>query len=118
MNADQVKDDLRRLMLAAAGAVGLAADEAKSLLDRMVKRGEVAEKDAAAVLKKIAASHPVVATREAVSGAAKKAGDVAGRGWDAVLSKLNMPSRSDVDALEKKIERLNTKLRRMEKEKG
>jgi poly(hydroxyalkanoate) granule-associated protein len=117
MNTDDVKDDLRRLMLAAAGAVGLASDEAKTLLGRMVKRGEVAEKDAKAVLAKIADSRPVTATKEAVTGAAKKAGDVAGRGWDAVLSKLNMPSRSDVEALEKKIERLNAKLRRLEKEK-
>ena len=114
MNADDVKNDLRRLMLAAAGAAGLASDEAKKLLGRMVKRGEVAEKDAKAVLAKIAGSRPVTATRVAVSGAAKKAG----RGWDAVLSKLNMPSRADVEALEQKIDRLNAKLRRLEKEKG
>lgn len=113
MNADDVKNDLRRLMLAAAGAAGLAADEAKTLLGRMVKRGEVAEQDAKAVLAKIADSRPVAATKEP----AKKAGAAAGRGWDAVLSKLNMPSRADVEALEKKIDKLNAKLRRLEKEK-
>lgn len=117
MNTDDVKEDLRRLMLAAAGAVGLASDEAKKLLDRMVKRGEVAEKDAKAVLTKIADSRPVTATTKAVTGAAKKAGAVAGRGWDAVLSSLNMPSRAEVEELEKKIDRLNAKLRRLEKDK-
>ncbi|MCC6738388.1 MAG: phasin family protein [Planctomycetia bacterium] len=112
MNADDVKNDLRRLMLAAAGAVGLAADEAKSLLDRMVKRGDVAEKDAKAVLEKIAASRPVAATKEA----ARKAGAAAGRGWDAVLSKLNMPSRAEMEELEKKVQKLSAKLRKLEKE--
>lgn len=116
MNADDVKNDLRRLMLAAAGAAGLAADEAKAILERMVKRGEVAEKDAKTVLEKIAASRPVAATKEAVSGAAKKAGQAAGRGWEAVLSKLNMPSRADIVALERKISKLGAKLRRLEKE--
>jgi polyhydroxyalkanoate synthesis regulator phasin len=33
-----------------------------------------------------------------------------------VLSKLNMPSRAEVEALEKKIDRLNVKLRRLAKE--
>ncbi|MCE9583087.1 MAG: phasin family protein [Planctomycetes bacterium] len=114
---ETVKDDLRRILLAAAGAVGLASDEAKKVMGRLVARGEVAEKDAKVVLEKIASSKPVTATTAAVTGAAKKAGKVAERGWDAVLSKLNMPSRSDIEALEHKIDRLNTKLRRLAKDK-
>lgn len=115
--AENVKDDLRRLLLAAAGAVGLASDEAKKVMDRLVSRGEVAEKDAKAVLEKIRNSRPVASAKETVTGAAKKAGKIAERGWDAVLSKLNMPSRSDLEALEHKIDRLNTKLRRLTKDK-
>ena len=117
MTVDNVKQDLRRLLLAAAGAVGMAADEAQKLVDRMVARGEVAEKDAKAVLAKIRASQPVKTAKEKVSGAAKKAGDAASKGLDSVLGALNLPTRSHVSKLERKIDVLSAKLRRLSKEK-
>ncbi len=39
-------DISRKVLLAGAGAAGLASDEIKAFVDRMVERGEIAEQDA------------------------------------------------------------------------
>jgi polyhydroxyalkanoate synthesis regulator phasin len=80
----------------------MAADEAKKVMDKLVARGEIAEKDAKAVLEKIAASRPGQAARKAV-----KAAD---RGVEAVLDRLRLPTRDEMDALQKKLDALNAKL--------
>lgn len=111
MDAKSVKEDLRKLMLAAAGAVGMASDEAKKLLDRLVARGEIAEKDAKAIYEKIRGS----ATGQKVTKAAKDAVSAADRGIAAVLDRLRLPTREDLDSLQKKLDTLNAKIDEMTK---
>lgn len=106
MDAKSVKDDLRRLMLAAAGAMGLAADEAKKMLDRLVARGEIAEKDAKAIYERVTGT----GAGQKVKKAAKDAVAAADRGLEAVLDRLRLPTRGDLDSLQKKIDALNAKI--------
>jgi len=109
MDSNSVKEDLRRVALAAAGAVGLAADEAKKIMDRLVARGEIAEKDARIIVRKISRGDAA----QKVTKAAKSAVKAADRGIGAVLDRLRLPTRSDIDALQKKIEELSAKLEKL-----
>jgi polyhydroxyalkanoate synthesis regulator phasin len=80
----------------------MAADEAQKVTEKLVARGEIAEKDAKAVLKRISESRPGQAARKAV-----KAAD---RGVEAVLDRLRLPTRTEMESLQKKIDALNEKL--------
>lgn len=100
------KSEFRRLMLAAAGAAGMAYDEAGKVLDKLVARGEIAEKDAKAVLKKITGSKPVDMAKRAATGAVK----AADLGLEAVLDRMRVPTKADLAALQKKIDSLNRKI--------
>jgi poly(hydroxyalkanoate) granule-associated protein len=111
MSHDSVKDDLRRLMLAATGAAGMAADEAKKLVAKLVSRGELAQREAKAVYDRIVSSQTVKKAAASAADAARKVADATSRGWDAVLTGLNIPSRADLDALQKKVAELERRLR-------
>jgi poly(hydroxyalkanoate) granule-associated protein len=102
----------RKLLLAGLGAAAMTGEEASHLLNKLVERGELAEADARKLLgdfqsrSKESEEELTRATREA----AQKANAAMEESVESILEKLNVPSKSDVDALTKRIAELNAKI--------
>jgi len=93
----------RKVVLAGFGAVGLAQDELEEFVNRLVERGEIAEKDARKLL------HEVTERRR------KTAENEMDKRLDEVLERMNVPSKTDIDALSHKITALTHKVEELKK---
>ncbi len=100
-------DLTRRVLLAGVGAVGLAHDEVHAFLDRLVERGELAQKQARDLLKEVS---------ERREGRLQKARTRLREHLSRLLEALDVPRRSDLEALERRLERLTTQVEALLKE--
>jgi len=94
---------LRRVMLASMGAVAIAQEEAEELINKLVERGEIAREEGRKLMQDMMAKR-----REKVEGQ-----------FDArvegALEKMNVPTKADLKAVEKKLDELNKKLDKLVK---
>jgi polyhydroxyalkanoate synthesis regulator phasin len=88
----------RKVVLAGVGAVALAQDEVEDFVNRLVERGEIAEKDARKLMREV--------TDRRRKGAEKEMD----RRLDDLLERMNVPSKADIDALSHKITALTRKV--------
>ena len=91
----------RRVMLAAVGAVALAQDEAEDFIQHLVERGEIAEKDGRNLVQEML---------ERRKKRVEKAEDIVTRRVEGVLSRMNVPSKADIETLSEKIAALSKKI--------
>lgn len=104
-------DSLRRILLAGVGVVSLAQEEIENFLGKLVERGEIAEKDARKLMTDV-----MDGRRKAADERRQRAvGEVDSR-IDGVMSRLNMPSRSEIDNLSKQIAELSAKVDQLTQE--
>jgi len=87
----------RRILLAAIGTISLAQEEAEEFIDRLVEKGEIAEKDGRQLMKELIEKRKTHRREIAV--------DINNRLKDT-LAHMNMPTRDDIDELSKKISEL------------
>jgi poly(hydroxyalkanoate) granule-associated protein len=99
-------EGVRRVLLAGIGVVALTMDEVEEFVDKMVERGELAEKDG----KKIV--HEVMEKRKKEAEEAQK--KVNKRVWE-VLDRMDISTHSDIEALSKAVEELSKKVDEMMK---
>jgi polyhydroxyalkanoate synthesis regulator phasin len=92
---------LRKVLLASIGVVALAQDELEEFVGKLVERGEIAEKDAKKLI------HDV---RERRFKGAVKAEEELGKRVEEVLERMDIPSKSDIQALSAKITELTNKV--------
>ncbi len=92
----------RRVLLAGMGAMALAQEEAEDFVNRLVERGEIAEKDARKLMKEV-----VDRRKSDKSGLEKRIEDM--------LDQMNVPTKSDIDALSAKITALSHKVDELKK---
>ena len=95
----------RKVVLAGIGAVGLAQDEIEDFVDRLVERGQVAEKDGRKLLKEVTEKR----RKTAEHGIDKQ--------MEKMLERMSIPSKSDIDDLSKKITELTAKVEDLKKHK-
>lgn len=98
-------DAARNALLASIGAVALAQDELEEIVDKLVERGEMAEKDGRKVMKDL-----LDRRKQKVE---KSRGDLENnleQRIEDVLHKLNVPSKRDVDELNRKLTLLSEKV--------
>jgi len=93
-------DAARRVLLASIGAVALATDEIEEFVGKLVERGEIAETDGRELVKDVLERRRKIGPLE----------DKLDRQVERVVSKLNIPSKSDVDALSSRIADLSQKI--------
>ncbi|MDA8098326.1 MAG: phasin family protein [Nitrospiraceae bacterium] len=96
-----VAEVVKRAMLAGLGA----QEKAKEFVDELVKAGELSKSEAATTIK------------EWTSKAEQGTKDMDVKFKDAVtgvLEKLNIPTRDDIEKLEKKVQSLSARLRKLE----
>jgi len=101
----------RKVVLAALGVVGMATDELESFVDKLVERGEIAEKDGRKLIDEIRekSEERIKENRtrvmKMVGIQSKEEEDV-----EEVLHRMDIPSKSDIKELSAKIAALTRKV--------
>jgi poly(hydroxyalkanoate) granule-associated protein len=99
---------LRRMLLASIGAVAMTADEAEQFIQRLVERGELAQKDGEKLINEMMARFRQK-PQEAEAKAQAKADDFGSKMESSVeqfLNRLNVPSKRDIDELSARVAQL------------
>jgi poly(hydroxyalkanoate) granule-associated protein len=102
-------EGLRRLLLASMGAVAMTRDEVEAFLSKLVERGEIAQKDGERLLREMQAR--VRQGRPQV----QKVGERVEQGVEDFLSRLNIPSKRDIDELSARIAQLAARVEELRK---
>ena len=103
---------LRRLLLAGVGAVALSRDEMETFVNRLVERGELAQKDAEKLLHEVQSKLRV---RPNVEAQAEKVSSRVEQGVEEFLNRLNIPSKRDIEDLSAKIAQLAARVEELRK---
>lgn len=98
---------LRKMVLASVGVVGVAQDEVNHLLERMVQRGEITEKDA----RKLVSEAQKEFNRRRKSGQTKAEKELEG-----LMEKMNVPSKADIEDLTKQVAHLSKRIEELKAE--
>lgn len=102
----QLVEMVRKLMLATLGAAVIAQEEIEALINKLVERGEIAEKDGKKLM------HEMMDKRKT------KTADVTeelNKNINDVLQRMNIPTKADIDALGQKIAGLSKKIDELKK---
>lgn len=97
----QMVEMLRKVMLATIGAAVLAQEEIETLINRLIERGEIAEKDGKKLM------HEMMDKRKSRT---EKVEDEINKNITDVLVRMNIPTRTDIDSLSQKINGLSKKI--------
>lgn len=103
-------EGLRKLMLASLGAVAMTRDEVEAFLDKLVERGQLAQKDGEKLIKELRSR--VNENRPQ----AQKVGERVEQGIEEFLNRLNIPSKRDIDELSTKIAQLSARVDELRKQ--
>lgn len=103
-------ESARKVLLAGVGAMALAQDEAEEFVNRLVERGEIAEKDGRKLAKEM-----VERRREKRGKMREDVEEKLDRRIEEVLHRMNVPTKSDIDALSRKITALTKKVDELKK---
>ena len=96
-----ILESLRRVLLASVGVVALTIEEIGELVDKLVERGEIAEQEG----KKL-----VLEIKEKRKKKTDEAEDIASSRMREMMDKMDIPTKSDIDDLSKKIATLSKKV--------
>jgi poly(hydroxyalkanoate) granule-associated protein len=104
-------DMARKVVLATIGAVALTQEELEKFVNKLIERGEIAEQDGRKLISD-AREKRRKKTDEVRSGTE---GQLESRMED-LLGRMNISSKSDIDALNQKISALSEKIDNLNKE--
>jgi polyhydroxyalkanoate synthesis regulator phasin len=104
--ANPLYESARKVLLASIGAVALAQEEIEDFVNKLIERGEIAEKDGKKLIRDLMEKRKKQA-KEAEQNIDKQIEDVLGR--------MNIPTKSDIQALSAKINELNKKVDELKK---
>lgn len=100
---------VRKVLLAGIGAVALAQDEVEDFVDRLVERGEIAEKDGRKLVSEV---------MDRRKKETEKVEDQMNKRVEEILDRMNVPTKADIEALSVKIAGLTKKVEDLKKEKA
>jgi poly(hydroxyalkanoate) granule-associated protein len=114
---------VRRVLMAGVGVVVLTKDEIEDFVSKLIERGEIAEQDGRRLIREVLHRQREEAAEVAdkVEGVAEKMQEETGKQItraesmldqriESILSRLNVPSKSDIDTLSQKISLLAEKV--------
>lgn len=101
-----ILESLRKVLLASIGMVALTAEEISELVNKLVERGEIAEQEGKKLVSEIKEK------RKKTTGQAE---DVASTRMREMMDKMDIPTKSDIDALSAKIAALSKKVDELKK---
>jgi poly(hydroxyalkanoate) granule-associated protein len=99
-------DAARKVLLAGIGAVALAQDEIEDFVNKLVERGEIAEKDGKKLVREV---------MDRRKKDAEKAEDEVSKRVEEILDRMNVPTKADIEALGDKIASLSKKVEDLKK---
>jgi len=97
-------------LLAGVGAVNLAQEEVEDFVNKLIERGEIAEKDGRKLVTDIFEKR-----KKQVKKVEKDAEKQFDSRIEDILSRLNIPTKSDIEALNDKIAQLTDKIDALKK---
>src|SRR5512135_746610 len=86
----QLTELLRKTLLATLGAAVIAQEEIETLINKLVERGEIAQKDGQKLM------HEMMDKRKSRT---KQVEDEVNKNIKDVLERMNIPTKSDIDSL-------------------
>jgi poly(hydroxyalkanoate) granule-associated protein len=101
-----ILESLRRVLLASVGVVALTIEEIGDLVDKLVERGEIAEQEGKKLVNEI---------KEKRKKKTDEAEDLASSRMREMMDKMDIPTKSDIDALSAKIATLSKKVDELKK---
>ncbi|HEX6385199.1 MAG TPA: phasin family protein [Anaerolineae bacterium] len=101
---------LRRVLLAGVGAMVLAQDEVEDFVDKLVERGEIAEKDGRKLVNDI-----MERRKSKAQESTERVEEEFDRRMDSLLNRMNVPTKSDIEKLNTKITELSQKVDTLKK---
>jgi len=96
----------RRVLLASVGAMALAQDEMEEFINRLVERGEIAEKDGRKLVREI---------MDKRKDRVEKVESEIGQRVEEILARLNVTTKADIEVLSEKINALAKKIEEQKK---
>jgi poly(hydroxyalkanoate) granule-associated protein len=103
-------DAVHKVLLAGIGAMALAKEDMEDLVGKLVERGEIAEADGRKMMKDVMARRKKQASEQT-----KKAEDVLDQRVEDVMSRMNIPTKDEIEALSAKITALTKKVDELKK---
>jgi poly(hydroxyalkanoate) granule-associated protein len=103
-------DTVRRVLMAGIGAVALAQEEIEEFVNKLIERGEIAEKDGRKLINEI-----VEKRKKKAQESTQAAQDGVDKRLEGLLDRLNIPTKSDIDALNVKVTELTNKVEDLKK---
>jgi poly(hydroxyalkanoate) granule-associated protein len=103
---NQFLETARKVLLAGIGAFALAQDEIEDFVNKLVERGEIAEKDGRKLVREI---------MERRKKETEKAEDGLSKRVEEILDRMNVPTKADIEALGEKIAALTKKVEELKK---
>ncbi len=96
---------VRRVLLAGIGAVTLAQEEVEAFVNKLVEKGEIADKDGRKLINELLEKRQTRA-QESKANLNKELD----KRMEALLGKMNVPTKADIDALSQKVVALSQKV--------
>lgn len=100
----------RKMLLAGVGAMALAQDEAESFVNRLVERGEIAEKEGRQLIKDMMEKRK----KKAEETVEKTESELDVR-VERILQRMNIPTRKDINAISRQITAVSKKVDELKK---
>lgn len=98
-------EGLRRVLMAGIGVVVLAQEEIEDFVTKLVDRGEIAENDGRSLV-----SDVLERRKQAIRERSKQASDLVDQRIEGALSRMNVPTQSEISNLSKQISELSKKV--------
>ena len=108
--ANPLVDAVHKVLLAGIGAVALAKEDMEDLVGKLVERSEIAEADGRKMMKDV-----MERRKKQASEQTKKAEDVLDQRVEDVMSRMNIPTKDEIEALSAKITALTKKVDELKK---
>jgi poly(hydroxyalkanoate) granule-associated protein len=104
-SANTLLNGLRRVLMAAVGAVVLTQEQIEDFVGKLVDRGEIADGDARKLIADV-----VDRRKKIVLSGTKRAEDEMDRRIEGLLSRMNIPTKGEIESLSEKIAELSHKV--------
>lgn len=96
---------LRRVLMAGIGAVVLTQEQIEDFVNKLVERGEIADGDARKLVTDV-----LDRRKSILQGGTKKAEEEYEKRIEGLLSRMNIPTKNEIDSLSDTIAHLNDKV--------